>query len=38
METLISAATEKTRNYLLNTYEPSNFDFVLLVVEKDVND
>ena len=34
METLISAVTEKTRLYLFNAYEPFNFNFLLLVIEK----
>ena len=37
IETLISAVTEETRRYLLNAYEPFNFDFVLLVLKKDVS-
>ena len=28
--------TEEARRYLPNAYEPFNFDFVLLVIEKDV--
>ena len=30
----IDFSTEGTRRYLLNAYEPFNFDFVLLIVEK----
>ena len=37
IETLISAVTEETRRYLFNIYEPFNFDFELLIVEKDVS-
>ena len=35
-ETFISAVNEQARRYLFNAYEPFNFDFELLVVEKDV--
>ena len=31
------AVTEETRLYLFNTYEQFNFNFVLLVIEKDVS-
>ena len=34
---LISTVTEETRLYLFNTYEPFNFNFVLLVIEEDVS-
>ena len=36
IEMLISVVTEETKLYLLNAYEPFSFNFVLLVVEKDV--
>ena len=32
-----SAVTEETRRYLFNAYEPFNFDFVLMVIEKYVS-
>ena len=34
---LISVVTEETRLYLFNAYEPVSFNFVLLVIEKDVS-
>ena len=37
-ETLISAVTEEIRRYMAKVQEPFNFDFVLLVVEKDTTD
>ena len=37
IEMLISVVTEETKLYLLNAYEPFSFNFVLLVVEKDVS-
>ena len=34
---LISVVAEETRPNLFNAYEPFNFNFVLLVVERDVS-
>ena len=34
---LISLVTEETRLYLFNAYELFSFNFVLLVIEKDVS-
>ena len=34
---LISAVTEETRLYLFNAYKLFSFNFVLLVIEKDVS-
>ena len=34
---LISVVTEKTRLYLFNAYEMFRFNFVLLVIEKEVS-
>ena len=34
---LISVVTEETRLYLFNAYELFSFNFVLLVIEKDVS-
>ena len=36
IEILISVVTEETKLYLFNAYESFSFNFVLLVVEKDV--
>ena len=36
-ETLISAVNEETRLYLFIAYEPFNFNFVILVIQKDVS-
>ena len=33
---LNSAVTEETKLFLFNKYEPFNFNFVFLVIEKDV--
>ena len=33
---LISVVTEETRPYLFNAYKPFTFNFVLLVIGKDV--
>ena len=35
MGTLISADTEENRIFLFDAYEPFNFNFVLVVIEKD---
>ena len=37
METLILAVTEESRLYLFNEHKPLSFNFVLLVIEKDVS-
>ena len=37
IELLISAVTEEARLYLFKAYEPFNFNFLLLIIEKDVN-
>ena len=34
---LDSVVTEETRRYLYNAHEPFNFNFELLVIEKDVS-
>ena len=34
---LISVVAEETRSYLFNAYEPFSFNFVLLVIERDVS-
>ena len=34
---LTSVVTEETRPYLFNLFEPFNFNFVLLVIEKDIS-
>ena len=37
IEKLISAVAEEARPYLFNTNEPFNFNFTLIVFEKDVS-
>ena len=34
---VVSAAADETRLYLFNANEPFNFNFVLMVIEKDVS-
>ena len=36
-EMLTSVINEETRPYLSNVFEPFNFSFVLLVIEKDIS-
>ena len=37
MKTLISAVAEESRFDIFNEYEPFNFNFLLLFIEKDVS-
>ena len=37
MKTLISAVAEESRFDIFNKYEPFNFNFLLLFIEKDVS-
>ena len=37
IEMFISAGTEETRLYIFKAYEPFNFNFMFLVIEKDVS-
>ena len=37
IKTLISTVAKETRLYLFNANEPFNFDFLLMVIQKDVS-
>ena len=37
MKTLVSGVAEESRFDIFNKYEPFNFNFVLLFIEKDVS-
>ena len=37
MKTLVSGVAEESRFDIFNKYEPFNFNFVLLLIEKDVS-
>ena len=37
MKTLVSVVAEESRFDIFNEYEPLNFNFVLLFIEKDVS-